>query len=176
MSQAIWKLILTFVFFFASTILYAQLPGNPPRLIQLTRKAGYMFSGTVLSVQRVGAKSNLEVDTVAVTFHVDKGLRGAKTGQTLVIREWSGLWSSRERYRPGERVFVFLYPTSRLGLTSTIADDWARLAVAKGNRVALPGSMLEDLPISPALKKEARQTHNLSLRQFAGAIRRASEE
>jgi hypothetical protein len=135
-----------------------------------------MFSGTVLQVQRVGANKNSEADSIAVTFHVDEGIRGTKTGQTLTIREWAGLWNSRERYRPGEHVFLFLYPPSRLGLTSPVSGDFGRLAIGSGNRVILPGRLADELPVPARLKREARENHKLSLRQFAAAIRRASEE
>ena len=160
----------------SSSILFAQPLANPPRLIQLTKKAGYMFSGTVLSVQRMGDDKDLERGTVAVTFHVDRGIRGIKTGQTLTIREWAGLWNSRERYRPGEQVFLFLYPPSRLGLTSPVSGELGRFAIGSGNRVSVPGSMADELPVSSRLKQQVRHNHTLPLRQFTAAIRRASEE
>jgi len=165
-----------YLLFLWSALLLAQPTANPPKLFQLTKKSGYMFSGTVLKVQRVGANHNSAADSVAVTFHVDQGIRGAKTGQTLTIREWGGLWNARERYRPGEHVFLFLYPPSRLGLTSPVSGDFGRLPIDSGKRVVLPGQLADELPVSPRQKREARENHNLPLRQFAAAIRRASEE
>lgn len=170
MSFYLWSL------FLSSTLVLAQPTANPRLLIQLTKKSGYMFSGTVVKVQRVGANNNPGADAVAVTFHVDKGIRGTKTGQTLTIREWAGLWNSGERYRPGEHVFLFLYPPSRLGLTSPVSGNSGRLAIDSGNRVILPGRLVDELQVSVRRKQEARKNRNLSLRQFAAAIRRASEE
>ena len=86
--------------------------GDPPDLPRLphgralTKSSGYIFAGTVKSVERVAAKGN-GVATVQVTFHVDQAMRGARAGQMLTIREWAGLWQSGERYRPGERVLLF---------------------------------------------------------------------
>jgi len=159
-----------------STVLLAQPAPKSLRLFQLTKKAGYMFSGTVLSVQRVSASKNVAAETVAVTFRVDKGIRGTKTGQTLTIREWAGLWNAGERYRPGEHVFLFLYAPSRLGLTSPVGGDSGRLAIGSGDRVTLPDHMVDEFPIGAKAKRDARQNHTMPLRQFAAAIRRASEE
>jgi hypothetical protein len=41
-------------------------------------------------------------------------------GQVLTVHEWAGLWSSGKRYCVGERVFLFLYPPGKLGLTSVV--------------------------------------------------------
>jgi hypothetical protein len=134
-----------------------------------------VFSGTVLSVQKLRTTTG-EANTVSITFHVDKGVRGLKTGQNLTVREWAGLWASQERYRPGERVFLFLYPPSRLGLTSPVNGDSGRLSVDSNNHVILPGSMADELPISSRVRQAARKNHTLTLRDFTAAIRRASKE
>src|SRR5579864_1649445 len=100
----------------------------------LTRSSGYIFAGTVKSVQRASPKGN-GVATVQINFHVDQGIRGTRTGQMLSIREWAGLWQSGERYRPGERVLLFLYPPSKLGLTSPVAGPLGRFRIGPDGRV-----------------------------------------
>ena len=62
-------------------------PRHPP---PLTRSAGYIFAGTVQSVERVAPKGN-GVATVQISFHVDQAMLGVRAGQTLAIREWAGL-------------------------------------------------------------------------------------
>ena len=57
--------------------------------------------------------------------------------RTVEIKEWAGLWQSGERYRPGERVLLFLYPPSRLGLTSPVANRAGRFEVDRAGRVTL---------------------------------------
>jgi hypothetical protein len=59
----------------------------------LTQSSGYIFAGTVKSVERAAPKGN-GVATVQINFHVDQGMRGVRTGQTVSIREWAGLWHS----------------------------------------------------------------------------------
>ena len=101
----------------------------------LSRHAGLIFAGRVLRVRRLPARELREVETVEVSFHVDQAVRGVRTGQVLTIREWAGLWVAQPRYRVGERLVVFLYPPSRLGLTSPINETTARFAVDEAGRV-----------------------------------------
>jgi hypothetical protein len=120
--------------------------GTVPLRYSLTLNAAYIFSGTVKSVERLTPRTNGGVAVMQITFHVDQGLRGTRTGQTLVIREWAGLWLDGSRYRPGEHVMLFLYPLSKLGLTSPVGGESGRYPVAAGGqvtveprRVGLPG-------------------------------------
>ena len=103
----------------------------------LTLKSGYIFSGTVKAVERLAPRTRDSVAVMRIAFHVDKGLRGTRTGQTLVIREWAGLWQAGERYRPGERVMLFLYPPSKLGLTSPVGGASGRFGVDPGGQVII---------------------------------------
>lgn len=105
----------------------------------LTQSSGYIFAGTVKSVAKVTPKGN-GVATVEINFHIDQGLRGVQTGQMLAIHEWSGLWESGESYRSGERVLLFLYPPSKLGLTSLVQGAMGRFKIGPDGRVAFdPG-------------------------------------
>ena len=113
--------------FVVSLLATAQDFGFAPSLRQLTRDSGYIFAGRVSAIERVPAASNPEGAAVRITFQVEQGIRGVRTGQTLVIREWVGLWEQGERYRLGERVLLFLYRPSQLGLTSPVAGPWVVL-------------------------------------------------
>lgn len=126
----------------------AILPGSarPQRPRPLTQSSGYIFAGTVKSVERIAPKGN-GVATVQINFHVDQGLRGVRTGQTLTIHEWAGLWESGESYHPGERVLLFLYPPSKLGLTSPVRGPLGRFKIGPDGQVALnPGESLSSRP------------------------------
>jgi hypothetical protein len=141
-----------------------------PQRPSLTLKAGYIFSGTVKAVERLTPRANGGAAVMRVTFHVDQGLRGTVTGQTLVIREWAGLWQAGDRYRPGERVMLFLYPPSKLGLTSPVGGESGRFGVDPGGRV-----IIEPRKVGPG------RTHlpaNLRMPplDFLRALRRTEEE
>ena len=77
---------------------------------QIARAAGIIFSGTVTSTSRVLASGGEDPQAVAVTFHVERGIRGASAGRDLTIFQWIGLWASGQRYRVGERVSVSRAP------------------------------------------------------------------
>ncbi len=114
------------------------------------RQSGLIFEGTVTAIQcEVGR--NKAPQTYRISFQVRQGVRGASTGATLVIREWAGLWSAgpqRPRYHVGERAFLFLYPPSRAGLTSTVGGRNGKLAVS-GGQVVLPRDWAESVGQTP---------------------------
>ena len=107
-----------------------------------TQNAGYIFSGTVKAVERVHPANAASVPVMQITFQVESGIRGVRNGQTLTIREWAGLWDAGERYRAGERVMLFLYPPSKLGLTSPVGGSRGRFVVGTNGRIILsPGRL-----------------------------------
>jgi hypothetical protein len=146
-------------------------PFSVPSLAQLARKAGYVFDGTVLSVVRVGKAPNA-VPAMQITFRVERGIRGTQTGQVLTVREWAGLWEAGERYRPGERVVLFLYPPSKLGLTSPVAGAFGRFAVdSKGSVNVQP-----ERDTVGADTASTQQHRRFSSEDFARAIQRPEVE
>jgi hypothetical protein len=103
----------------------------------LVQRAGYIFSGTVKAVERIAPRTSDSVGVMRITFQVEQGIRGARTGQLLTIREWAGLWEDGERYRPGQRVMLFLYPPSKLGLTSPVGGEAGRFPVDRDGNVEI---------------------------------------
>src|ERR671931_152325 len=71
---------------------------------QMARTAATIFAGRILSIHPVRAASTAAIASVEITVQVEQGIRGARTGQTLIFREWAGLWEAGERYRVGERL------------------------------------------------------------------------
>ena len=141
-------------------------------LRHLTQASGRIFAGTVTSISRKHAANSQALDTVSVTFHVENAIRGAIPGETLAITQWMGLWSSGQRYRVGERVLVFLYPPSKLGLTSCVDASLGRFRVDATGRVLLSSQQLSAFVKDPVLGGKSR----LRFSDFALAVRQASEE
>lgn len=113
---------------------HSPLPVSSLR--RLIRSSGYIFDGTVLSVEREAESDSGSLGAVQITFRVEQAIRGVRTGQVLNIREWAGLWNSGERYRSGERLLLFLYTPSKLGLTSPVGGPLGRFAVdSSGNAI-----------------------------------------
>ncbi|HEX3352377.1 MAG TPA: hypothetical protein VHS34_06115 [Terriglobales bacterium] len=160
---------------------------SPPSasLQLLARKSGYIFDGTVLSVEPGAEVETGGVATVRITFRVEQAIRGVRNGQVLTIREWAGLWNSGERYRSGERLLLFLYTPGKLGLTSLVGGGQGRIPVdARGNIILDSGrfAALAQGPVSPTptspipLPAIKNGTHRINSRTLALAIRRATAD
>jgi hypothetical protein len=76
-------------------------------LQMMAQSAGIIFSGHVTFVGRAGPASGRTPAATTITFHVEDGIRGTTTGQSLTIHEWAGLWTRGDRYRVGEYVCCF---------------------------------------------------------------------
>jgi hypothetical protein len=113
------------------------LPRHASPWIRMNQRAGLIFAGNVLRIRRVPSTHLRDVETVEISFHVEQAVRGTYNGQTLIIREWAGLWAVQPRYRVGERAVLFLYPASRLGLTSPVGGNTGRFSVDPQGRVVL---------------------------------------
>lgn len=138
---------------------------------QVAQAAGVIFSGTVTSIARQPARHD-RVETVRITFHVENAIRGVSPGDDLTIAQWIGLWSSGQRYRVGERLLLFLYPTSKLGLTSCVGATIGRFRVDPVGRVVLSAQQLSAFRADPVLGGKSRATFS----DFALAVQQAGEE
>jgi hypothetical protein len=103
---------------------------------KLSGPAGIIFSGEVLRVEHAHTEDS-EPATVLIQFRVEEALRGCVAGETIVIREWAGLWVRSDRYHTGERVLMFLYPRSEAGLTSPVAGDLGKIKVGPQGELRL---------------------------------------
>lgn len=159
-----------------------QLPAIPPGSAHpqhaplLTPSAGYIFAGTVKSIGRPAPKKKNDVATVQINFHVDQGMRGVRTGQALTIREWAGLWSSGERYRIGERVLLFLYPPSKLGLTSPVQGSMGRFNIGSDGRVGVDPRRTGCCALHPATGNLSGGITRVSPIEFVRFLRAAEKE
>jgi hypothetical protein len=129
-------------------------PVMPPGTIGLptiTRAAGTIFSGTVAAITRQPATRGQAVETVAITFRVENAIRGTLPGEELTISQWIGLWSGGQRYRIGERVLLFLYPPSKLSLTSCVAGGMGRFNIDPWGRVLLSAQHFQPFERIPSL-------------------------
>jgi hypothetical protein len=146
-------------------------PTPPFGLPQLVHAAGTIFSGTVMAISHP-ASHGAQIETVTITFRVEQAIRGAVPGENLAVTQWMGLWSSGQRYRIGERVLVFLYPRSKLGLTSLVGGGFGRFAVDGQDQVLLTAQHIGAFRKDAALGGKSR----VRIGDFAGAVHRASEE
>lgn len=148
-----------------------RLPPGTVVLSQMSRAAGMIFSGRVTAIARVPAGSEA-IETVAITFQVEHAVRGVKAKKKLTIVQWAGLWSQGQHYQIGERVLLFLYPPSRLGLTSSVGGPLGRFSVDSAGQVLLSQLHSSAFAADPVLGGKSRLTFS----DFAQNVRRASGE
>jgi hypothetical protein len=134
-----------------------NLPPHYPRISspgafrQMIRAAGIIFSGRVTFIGQTARSSRPDAASTAITFQVEHAIRGTSTGQSLTIREWAGLWTNGERYRVGQRVLLFLYSPSKLGLTSPVAGGMGRFAMDSQGQVVMGAQDIVILEADPIL-------------------------
>jgi len=109
-----------------------------PQWKQLSRRAGMIFAGTVLTAAAqtvnspTAATDRIDPGTtpaVQLSFRVDEAIAGVERGQVLTIHEWAGAWSMHRPMSKGQHVLIFLYPPSRLGLTSPVGGSLGQIAL-----------------------------------------------
>jgi len=150
-------------------------PVTPPGAFgfrQIAQAAGMIFSATVTGVARHPANHDRAIETVAITFHVERAIRGVVPGEDLTVSQWTGLWSSGQSYRIGERALFFLYPPSKLKLTSCVGGRMGRFAIDGAGWVLFSAEQLSAFLTDPVL---AGKSH-VRFSDFAQAVRQASEE
>ncbi|HEY1679830.1 MAG TPA: hypothetical protein VGG04_19090 [Candidatus Sulfotelmatobacter sp.] len=136
---------------------------------QLVRAAGTIFAGTVTRIEPRPAEGGRALETVAITFHVDHAIRGAVPGESFTVSQWIGTWSAGQRYRVGERVALFLYPASRIGLTSSVAGPMGRFEMDAARRIVLSEQHRVLFRGDPLLGGKSRVTFE----ELALAVRRS---
>jgi hypothetical protein len=123
---------------------------------QLSRSAGMIFSGTVLAIEAQPVRKGRPLPLVLTKFRVDRAIVGTRVGEVLTVREWEGAWSMQRPMSRGERVLIFLYPPSRLGLTSPVGGRLGQVALDSRGEIVYTGVPLPDSQ-SRLLSTEATQ-------------------
>ena len=163
----------------AATAQSAAIAGRStlPDLGRLTHSSGYIFSGTVMSVGRSVTVKPGQLATMEITFRVEEAIRGVRTGQVFAIREWAGLWDMGQGYRPGERVMLFLYPASHLGLTSPVGGSLGRFSLDRNGQIVLPSDKISGAwPAATTLPARPSSGTVISTRAFIRAIQQAGRK
>ena len=167
-----------------------------PQWREFSRRAGMIFAGTVLKAPEVATVAIALTGQTAstaraaeLTFRVDEAIAGVEPGQTLTIREWAGALAMHRRMRAGERVLIFLYPPSRLGLTSPVGGSAGQIELdlsgdyISGSAAGGGGLFARDKsrsqtrgPLDLGSKSGRINAGSISVAQLKRAIRSARQE
>jgi hypothetical protein len=134
--------------------------------------AGTIFSGTVTKIERGPASGGTAVATVSITFQIEHPLHGVVAGDRITILEWLGLWSSGQRYVLGQRVLLFLYPPSKLGLTSSVGGTIGQFRFDHAGRILLSDVQMAVFRSDPLLNGRSQ----IAFKDFAHALNQALGE
>jgi len=141
---------------------------RPLAFRQVIRSSAMIFAGTVLRVEHLRADPGSPVEITHISFRVETAIRGTRPRQLIQIREWGGLWNAGERYTPGEKVVLFLYPNSKLGLTSPVGGPAGRFQVDAKGRVKIAQEHI--------FRGHSVPGSGVDTRAFAREIRRATRK
>lgn len=137
-----------------------------PQWKHLSSRAGMVFAGTVLSDRMQTARTDRGVPSIALRFRVDRAIAGVESGQVLTIREWTGAWSLYSPMCRGEHVLLFLYPLSRVGLTSPVGGPQGQVRLdGTGRNVA------DQRPVVPASVQNSARSSARPVSDSASSIR-----
>jgi hypothetical protein len=112
--------------------LRAQFIVQQVNLTYLTRRADVIVQGKVVRVSHKRLAGYRNIPSVEVTLEVENSLRGPRA-KTYTFREAAlGLrtMGSKQAYKVGQRVFLFLPNPSRYGLSSPIGIGQGRFQIA----------------------------------------------
>lgn len=142
-----------------------------PHWKQIARSAGTIFAGTVLAVENA-PPTGRNTPVVQVRFRVERAIAGSREGQTFTLREWSGAWGAHPPMRRGQRLLIFLYPPSRLGLSSPVGAELGQIPLDFGSeavtaRAEVPHRVRTESARQPA----TATTTGISIRRLERAIR-----
>lgn len=158
-----------------------------PQWKQLSRRAGMIFAGTVLAsgmqigtIQSAtsGRPDSGATAAVPIRFRVDGAIAGVKPGQILTVHEWVGASSMQRPMRAGEHILIFLYPLSRLGLTSPVGGSLGQVQLDGSGKYALDRRKWSGGGVAANESPPARvgSSEKVSVLQLERAIRSAREE
>ena len=161
-----------------------------PQWKQLSRRAGMIFAGTVLTAatqtvttQTAAADRAVPGTTPAVQlrFRVDQAIAGVEQGQILTLHEWAGASSMHRPMSSGQHILIFLYPPSRLGFTSPVGGSLGQVALdPSGKNVSKdaqkPAAAIGLRNESSPQPRVPVDTRSVSVVQLERAIRSAREE
>jgi hypothetical protein len=160
-----------------------------PQWKQMSRRAGLIFVGTVLSSSPPSPSGDPlsptpgtippAAPTIQLSFNVDRAIAGVETGQVLNIHEWAGASAMHRAMRQGQHFLLFLYPPSRLGFSSPVGGGAGEVLLdGSGQNVAdaklAPTFKALAAPDPPApIPSPGAASGTVSVNQLERAIRHA---
>jgi hypothetical protein len=178
-----------------STVFGLGISARTVNMADLVSSADRIFRGRCLSVKQVEPIQGFAVNEYS--FEVIEGFKGVSPGDSIVFRQVSGKSgfgrgvAGMSGHKAGSDIVLFLYPDSRLGLTSPVGFDQGvfKVMATEDGRTRVMNS-LENRNLghelttqqTQAMGFDAQQARNLKqvgpmdLETFRGAVERIDRE
>ena len=141
-----------------SHFVFDSLPLN---LDEITDSANRIFAGTCEKIEEIEKDSVANLRVVRYTFKVTEGIIGVNSDE-ITFTQWKPT-TTDAGYVIGEKYVIFLYPNSRLGLTSPVGYMQGKFFVEKkgSNRgVEVIKNKLNNIGLSKNLRTQKRISIN----------------
>lgn len=173
------------------SLLFGQFMVRPVNLAYLSRRAGIIVEGRVVSVRYEPMPGYEHLSTVRVTLEVNQMLRGPQTKQ-YTFRQWLPGGRSRATkygaYQVGSELLLFLVSPTESGLSSPIGAEQGMFRIqrdAQGHKFVANGfgnngifnGVLHDadeagLSLAPIERATAERSGPVDLDQFISLVKR----
>ncbi|OGI06883.1 MAG: hypothetical protein A3I68_05830 [Candidatus Melainabacteria bacterium RIFCSPLOWO2_02_FULL_35_15] len=133
----------------------------PLNLEEITNSADRVFAGTCEKIEEIEKDPLSNLRIVKYTFKVLEAIKGVSTDE-ITFTQWKPT-TVEAPYVTGEKYVMFLYPNSRLGLTSPVGYMQGKFLVEKAgaNRgVELIRNRLNNVGLSKNLRTQKRISIN----------------
>ena len=97
-------------------LIFDTLPLNLEEIIEA---AGLIFSGVCTNVENIENDPEANLPVYKYTFKVTDAIKGTGNREFITFKQWQAT-SKDAGYNIGEKYVLFLYPESKLGLTSPV--------------------------------------------------------
>ena len=142
----------------SSHFVFDSLPLN---LDEITDSADRIFAGVCEKIEEIEKDPVANLRVVKYTFKVTEALRGV-TSDEITFTQWKPT-TIDAGYVIGEKYVIFLYPNSRLGLTSPVGYMQGKFLVEKkgsSRGVELIRNKLNNIGLSKNLRTQKRISIN----------------
>ena len=133
----------------------------PMNLDQMTQDSGKIIHGKVVGI-REEIHETLGIPVSVISVQIEECLKGDATGQ-VQFRQVKGM--GLPVYRQGDEIVIFLYPESKVGVTSPVGGDqglFKVMATQEGKKIKnLYPHLFEKETLEPRPRSNLRRTVQL---------------
>ena len=161
----------------------------PLNLEEIINFSGKIFSGICTNIEEIEKDPQSNLHVTKYTFKVTEGIKGITDESEVTFKQWAEV--SREvAYKKGGKYIAFLYPESKLGLTSTVGFLQGQFTVTKGldnneyiknnlNNTGLAQNLktkkniliTRDRSLNDYIHKQSKEGNSINYKEFIKATR-----